>query len=78
MAVRENNEAFILDMCGPDDDVLQSPHIVITFADGASSADQAGEMTVSDSGRRFTVSLCDKGASLLKHSLVDVTEQFYQ
>ena len=56
MAVRENNEAFILDMCGPDDDVLQSPHIVITFADGVSSDDQAGEMTVSDTGRRFTVS----------------------
>ena len=78
MAVRENNEAFILDMCGPDDDVLQSPHVVITFADGASSTDQAGEMTVSDSGRRFTVSLCHNGASLLKHSLVDITEQFYQ
>ena len=55
VAVRENNEAFILDMCnGAAGGVRRSPSTIVRFAPGIDV--QRGEMTADSSGRTHTVS----------------------
>ena len=59
VVVRENNEAFILDMCnGTAGGVRRSPTTAVRFAPGVNV--QRGEMTADSSGRTYTVSL-DRG-----------------
>ena len=55
VAVRENNEAFILDMCnGTAGGVRRSPTTAVRFAPGVNV--QQGKMMVSSTGRTYTVS----------------------
>ena len=63
VAVRENNEAFILDMCsGAAGGVRRSPTTAVRFAPGVDV--QRGEMTADSSGRTHTVSP-EKGYALV-------------
>ena len=55
VAVRENNEAFILDMCnGTAGGVRRSPTTAVRFAPSVNV--QQGKMMVSSTGRTYTVS----------------------